>query len=94
MSDMTPYEIEEYIEKVYPKVKILVDLAGMTKDQWIEEAIKGPTKQFRRCENCKKWPCKHIESLKEKFPLILDAWYEYGNACHKFSPKLDIKTEM
>ena len=57
-------------------------------NQWIEEAIKGPKKLFTRCENCKKWPCTHIENLKEKYPLFIKCWYEHGCACHEFSPKL------
>jgi len=88
MAEMTPNEIEEYIEKMYPKVKDLVRIAGMTKDQWIEEAIKGPKKLFTRCENCKKWPCTHIENLKEKYPLLIKCWYESGSACREFSPEL------
>ena len=98
MSKMTPYEIEEYIEKIYPKVKDLVKLAGMTKEQWIEEAVKGPKKLFTRCENCKKWSCEAIESLKEEYPLLVKAWFEHGCACHKFSPVLhnngDVKIKV
>ena len=93
MSEMTPYEIEEYIEKVYPKVKDLVKLAGMTKEQWIEEAVKGPKKLFVRCENCKKWPCEAIESLTEEYPLLVKVWYEHGCACHDFSPNIEAHAE-
>ena len=84
MSKMTPQEIEEYIEEIYPKVKDLVALAGMTKDQWIEEAIRGPQKQFIRCENCKLWPCETIENLKDVYPMFVKIWYEHGNACSCF----------
>ena len=87
MSKMTPQEIEEYIEEWYPKVKDLCDAIGMTKEQWIEEAIRGPKKQFMRCENCKNWPCVHIENLKKDYPLFIPIWYEYGCNCHLFDPK-------
>ncbi len=88
MTKLTPNEIEEYIEEVDPKVKDLVGVVGMTKDQWIAEAIKGPKKLFTRCENCKKWSCKHIENLKEPFPLIINLWYEWGVNCSGFSPNI------
>jgi len=86
-TEMTHQEIEEYIEEMYPKVKDLLTLVGMTKDQWIEEAIRGPQKLFMRCENCLKWPCIHIESLKEEYPMFVKAWYEHGTNCHLFDPK-------
>lgn len=84
-NEMTPFEIEEYIEMMYPKFKDLVEAAGMTKDQWIEAAIKGPVKLVTRCENCKKWPCESIEILKDKYPLFIKTWYEYGTVCRNFS---------
>ena len=84
---MTPQEIEEYIEEMYPKVKAVCDAAGMTKDQWIEEAIRGPKKLFMRCENCLKWPCEAVENLKEEYPLFIKVWYEHGCTCHLFEPK-------
>ena len=84
---MTDEETERYINEMYPKVKTLLDVAGMTKEQWIEEIKRGPQKQFRRCENCRDWPCDSIERLKEHYPLFVDVWYGYGNACHMFNPK-------
>ena len=88
MSKMTPYKIEEYIEKVYPTVKEMVKAAGLTKEQWIEQAIKNPEKKFVRCENCKKWPCDNVETLKEPFPVFVKIWYEHGVRCAGFSPHL------
>ncbi len=84
---MTDQEIEEYIEEVYPKVKDLVGLASMTKDQWIVQAIRRAPKLFMRCENCRVWPCESTESLKGEWDMFLKVWYEHGCNCHLFDPK-------
>ena len=88
MKKLTPQEIEEYIERVYPSVEGLVKAAGMTKEQWIEEAIRNPGKKFVRCENCKKWPCENVETLKDPFPVFIKLWYDQGVKCANFSPHL------
>jgi len=85
----TDERIREYIDEVYPKVKAIVDLAGMTKEEWIQAAIRGraPQKKFTRCENCKEWECEPILNLKDKYPSFVMIWHGYGTECPNFSPK-------
>ncbi len=90
---MEAEEIIKQIEEAYPKVKDLVNLAGMDKGGWIVgallEAEMGEHKHFIRCENCTLYPCGPIQRLKAEYPLIVDFWVTHGCSCREFSPKPD-----
>jgi len=87
-------EIIKQIDEIYPKVKALVNLAGMDREGWViaslMEAEKGDHKHFIRCENCVFNECEAIKNLKEKYALIVKLWATHGcSSCQKFSPKPD-----
>jgi len=83
-------EIEEYIERNYPKFKAWLDFIGMTKDQWIVAAHKKPEKKLKRCENCALWNCESIQRLEKKYPLFVKMWHDWSQeACTKFILKTE-----
>jgi len=94
VNDRTAEDIIKEIDKVYPKVKDLVRLAGMDKSGWIAaallEAEMGEHVHFIRCENCIFYECDGIQSLKGEYPDIVKVWVTHGcHGCPKFSPKPD-----
>ncbi len=93
MVSMRAEEIIKQIDEAYPNVKILVEMAGMDKGGWVVAALKeaemGDHKHFMRCENCTRYECDPIQRLKEKYSLIVEAWFSHGTYCPDFSPKPD-----
>lgn len=90
---MSAEEIIKQIDEAYPKVKDLVELAGMDKGGWIVAALKegemGEHKHFMRCENCIFNECEAIRNLKGEYPGIVRLWLSHGVNCPDFSPKPD-----
>jgi len=83
MSGLTEQEIREGVERAYSKTRKFCELIGFTKEQWIEEVL-NPKQKLKRCENCSLWECDTIKNLKDKYPLFVKIWYEYGCACSNF----------
>jgi len=86
-------KIIKQIDEAYPKVEVLVKLAGMDKEGWVVgallEAEMGEHKHFIRCENCTLYECGPIQRLKEEFLPLVEIWFSHGSNCSGFSPKPD-----
>lgn len=51
-------------------------------DYWHE--VTNPEKKTIRCENCRIYPCWHIQELFGEFPEAVICWIFHGSTCGNF----------